>query len=1286
MFLTQEKLITKIQQERSKGNLKRAQEKAIDGLKKWPDDFELTIIAAQVCIDVGDHQQAVSILKSALRKHPQHKAAILEFGRDQFMSLFNPFLGSFIIEAYIRSGNFEAARDVLRPSPVTFIENLTKRSETKSKGMQEEGRTEPPVNTTNELLLGLLYMDQKQYEKAAHPLGNVIESTSEQIREAGALLLELERELPRDADIKYYLGCASVRLSHPAKAEERFFQCLELNNPPLEKLLNAIDSMQEKSPNYHLLKGELLIRMGEIDEGVAQVRLYLKDGDEISSSGEPQADEIKRLSPEHEERLKLAFRRISILPKETFTNPGVTFLYGDLAVPIEHVKDAVEKLENLYAENEDHRQEIVSWLESNENASMTAPSQKLLTGLYLDSGDYAKAGEAARSTSNLDATQLPTLIESVEDKLNASPEDGTELKMILMELYSFAGNGEYAEELLQSLESEDGVAVEDIYRLTGEMMKHCGLTISSVISAVGASLRDGNVSESLPLVLSFYRENHEQDEKLADEIKQIAKENEDCWPLVAELIDAMAKEESLTKPFRFLHALSRLWKGEVERAVFEFDQLLMTDSDLAIDLTRIYERAAERFPDNTTLSLALYQLYHDEEMLIEAAHYLCQVLKNDPNQLKDVLARFVKLIEKEPDNKGIWEEMLNAALAMNHLSLAKEVLNRAVSMLSQENAAAMNIFAAKISTADGNSEDTLRYLSMTLSSPQADLRSVEEELNALITREPSNPVARFLLGETYLRLGKEMDGVASFRECINLSPEYKSKVKEKIELFQPTSVHPWRLSGILGEIAWLDKRTEDAFRHLNAAQKRPTEHLSELSDILSHLCETSPDDKDLSLLYARNLSLEGRYDHVVDLIEELVKKDDSSVQAAVDILQKLREAESDHVGANALLARIAVRAGEVEKSLDPVLRLLSNSTIEPATLDEITAEFLPIHEHSSKFLVLYARHKARSEKYDDALKRFRQALDLDNGRWEDILAELDEVSWPNNLKQASRLLKIDCLMRGNENEKAFELLKATPTGDQDASNEIIERLHELIEGNPCKDYLSLSCSLLVSNKEFEKAESLIRRGCGILDGEASIALKVDLAEAFQRAGQNEKSARILQEVLDESDDKLAILKLIEQTYGEWAEREISTGMEAVHDGSAGTDEAVRLIELALERNKTEAVQEILSKTSLPDPTRSMFLATVYLNLDRPAMALAALGALELGDLSSDEDGIAILYLKGIASERLGDYGKAASAFSRILAVHGEYQDCRSRAELNYTRFVESHCSDRVEVLEKRDSL
>ncbi|MCK4236186.1 MAG: hypothetical protein KAX38_03635, partial [Candidatus Krumholzibacteria bacterium] len=236
MFLTEEKALKKIQQDRLRGDINRARQRALSALEKWPDEFDLAMEAIRACFDLSDYHEAVSLLKTTIRRHTKNRTHILEYARETFMSSFNPFLGSFIIEVLLREKNIEGIEDILRTSPESFINDLINRSETRSKGFSEEAHTITSGYADNELLLGLLYIQDKQFKKATEPLGNALNSSTDDARLIGSILLNLEREQPANADIKFYLGQVSVLLSHPDKAEARFFQCLDLDNPPLEKL------------------------------------------------------------------------------------------------------------------------------------------------------------------------------------------------------------------------------------------------------------------------------------------------------------------------------------------------------------------------------------------------------------------------------------------------------------------------------------------------------------------------------------------------------------------------------------------------------------------------------------------------------------------------------------------------------------------------------------------------------------------------------------------------------------------------------------------------------------------------------------------------------------------------------------------------------------------------------------------------------------------------------------------------------------------------------------------
>jgi hypothetical protein len=91
-------------------------------------------------------------------------------------------------------------------------------------------------------------------------------------------------------------------------------------------------------------------------------------------------------------------------------------------------------------------------------------------------------------------------------------------------------------------------------------------------------------------------------------------------------------------------------------------------------------------------------------------------------------------------------------------------------------------------------------------------------------------------------------------------------------------------------------------------------------------------------------------------------------------------------------------------------------------------------------------------------------------------------------------------------------------------------------------------------------------------------------------------------------------------------------------------------------------------------------------MDRPALACAAFGACGGAGYASDTERYDHLYLAGIARERTGDHGMAASFFAGIAGERADFRDSRERALRNYTRFIESHCEERVLVLEKSETL
>ncbi len=1282
MFLTQEKILKKISQDRLRGDHKRALRRALDGLEKWPDDLDVAMEAIQLCFELSDFKQAVTLLKTTIRKHPKMFSQILDFSRESFKQTFNPLLGSFIIETLMRSRNIDAVRDMFRTSSDDYIAGLIKRSETRSRGLLERGDTGGAGYTDNELILGLLYISSGESAKAVGPLGRALANSPGDAQTIGSVLLELERERPGDPTLKFYLGMASQILSHPDKAEARFFQAAELENAPLEEILSYVTGLEEHSKNFLMLTGELLIRSSRESEGASRIIDYLALEDGGWDQG-AEADSIKALFPGCIDRKDFALKRLSLLPPVNLHHDEIISLYCKTAAGAGRVKEAVGELEKIFETEAVRAPSIIALIESDPEIMQTAPAQKLLTNLFLSEGDLEKAAAAARLAAEFDPSQIPSLLESVKRKIEKEPENEAGLLAIQAELHAKCGNSESAESILRRLIGKNELGEEELFNLTTVIMETCGVNLEGVVSTIGFSLEKERVSDALPYMLEFYKRNPDNHGEFAASIEDLADGNGELWSGIAELMDLLSKEEQLSPPFRLLQARAHLNRGEVERAVFEFDQLMIFDTSLRLDLIPVYEKAAEKHGDNTTLHLALYQLHLEENQLARASHYLCRALESDPGQIRDVMKNFDKLVEKDPSNGAIWEEMLKAALAMKHLNLAREVLKRAVSILPPTQAASLHIYGARISSADGKWQDGLRCLAVALTSDEANLKAVEEELNIIMEANPRNAEARYIAGETKLRLGREDEAVAMMEKCLELSPAYLGKVRDRLQRLLPLSIKPWLISRILGEIAWTEKIYDKACTLLESAQEGPPESLAGLGSTLERLEKSSSGDIRLELILARNLSLEGKHAESVALASDILERDESAVERVVRILVEMLDYNPGQYEANRFLAEIYEKSGETEKALEPILRLVSLEDIDPNELVNTVSEFFDTHDGDSRFLVPYGVLKARAGQHEDGLVHLRRALESDGDCWEEMLAAMKNVEWPGESLHAASLLKADCYLEGDWPHEAFECLLENRGCTGPLRGETVERIYRIIEKKPEAGSIMLGASLLAGSQKADEAEQLVRRGCSALGEEASIDLRIELAEIFEKESLHERAAGLFREVVDSSSDRGSILRRIEKSYMNWAEREISAGIKDI----AGLEERAieGLISTAADLGRFDDALRLATGGRIEEDARKALTARIYMSTDRPALALSIILSIRNREALPSATSRELSYIEGKACEILGDYGRAAAAFAAAGDGDGG-PDSLARARANYTKFLESQLENDVQLLEKTGNL
>ncbi|HSG29398.1 MAG TPA: hypothetical protein VLA34_13030, partial [Candidatus Krumholzibacterium sp.] len=221
--------------------------------------------------------------------------------------------------------------------------------------------------------------------------------------------------------------------------------------------------------------------------------------------------------------------------------------------------------------------------------------------------------------------------------------------------------------------------------------------------------------------------------------------------------------------------------------------------------------------------------------------------------------------------------------------------------------------------------------------------------------------------------------------------------------------------------------------------------------------------------------------------------------------------------------------------------------------------------------------------------------------------------------------------------------------------------------------------------DFTRAEGFVREGCRKVGEDRSRDLLITLAETLERNDMNADSARIFREIIDGTDDRLAVWKRIESARQKWIEKELESASRMIEAGGASPEEIERSVRLAIDAGQSETAIGMTGSAGLPPTLASILRASALLATDKPILALAVCGAARAGDA---HEGLLreLLSIEGAASEMIGDHGRAMSAYMKLFETDATDLHARRRAQYNYTMMLESEIDDNSRLLVKTGTI
>ncbi len=189
---------------------------------------------------------------------------------------------------------------------------------------------------------------------------------------------------------------------------------------------------------------------------------------------------------------------------------------------------------------------------------------------------------------------------------------------------------------------------------------------------------------------------------------------------------------------------------------------------------------------------------------------------------------------------------------------------------------------------------------------------------------------------------------------------------------------------------------------------------------------------------------------------------------------------------------------------------------------------------------------------------------------------------------------------------------------------------------------------------------------------------MEVTEILNRNGYQREAAELLGSILEESDDRAAVYRRMEKAYSSWASLEIEKALKAAEKEALDRETAVKAVKTAIDTGRTDEALELIDSAEIEPAEKALLRARVYMALGRPFDALMIVSSTDRTETNNRELLKSLFYVEGRAAEEICDFGRAYSAFAKILSIDGDYLDSRERAGRNYVRFLEeSTDTDRV---------
>jgi tetratricopeptide (TPR) repeat protein len=1266
-----DKLLKKVEQERSKGQLDRALARLKEGIAENPRDFHLAEEAATLCFQLGRTLEGAGILRTAIKRCPSERGHALEMLEREFATASSLELGEILYEAHLAQLDYDHAREVVGALSEPDRAKLRSKLRTKITSVEEESPNDKVKLAALLLAEAIVLSALLRSVDVATTFERILDLDPSHVAIAGRLAKFEMKQSPLCAEVRYLLVRCYLAVEKPDLAADQAIAAAkqpEFRQRAFDRLAAAPDV-----PPVRRARAELLLLLQRFAEGHDLLAPLL--------AAEPEMASVVR-------------QTIEAVPHAAEATPELRMLHARTLAHSGGARQAIKEVQEARESGADAGVALATVEALLQKDSHNLDLVVMRAKLALDAGKPEVAQAAIKQVLDADPSRADKLCGELEAA--AEKHGDAAVGRLLVDLYLQLEKPAEAAAALVRVRTARGAAPDVLYTLASDIAARYGLSAALLLVFVESALDTDRERDARAAVAHYLASPGVRTAEFAQKLGALARERNELAAALTRTFEGLA----LPVDLRLTLVTSAVQAGGGAPALAALQTLLLEhpeQRDSALAALESFIREGGDVPDALLAAAEL----HDAASRPDAAlRCLARIIRVAPAETDRACKAAERILRRFPERDDCWRELVLALVEVQRYRHARELCYLAAQVLATEKQGFVHVALGEMMLAQGQTQNAVNEMESALACEDTPLEHLVGLLQKAVDGDARHGYARYVLAAALLRQGSDLDramehltaAVQQDDLLVDLAFELLTDYATVLEAHAPARV----LEGLL----FLRKgdRTQGV-----ALLDRALELQVDLASLVVTPLETEwdrdPQNIAVGAAFVRALRGAGQARRACRLAVDLARRFPDARPRVEMELEALLEAEP-LAEAHRALWEMLVDAGEDDAALSHFAAAVEMVAVDGAASRDLLEAGLRRQPGVAWIACRLAELEAAGGNVRRAEELLRGLLVNDPSQADAVLASLHSPAFAARTPP-SWLLEADCALAAGRDTDALELLRRLRASDDADRSALADRYRivvargvvgveaELEMGTLQQELGKIEDAVATLEAGLERAAASAPASTG---GDTAAAartereLRLALAQLYVELGREQEGRALLAKVLDHPGDHQETYGVLERLARKGMLGKLRSLRDTIASYPANLRARLELARLSIVSMDYDGAREALSfagDSPAIEAARRYLLARSHADEDHLDLALAVLRSIQIDDVADDELRRNIVYLQGVCCEDVGQFGEAHALFLRILSEFPYFKDTRERVRRTYQKHLEAAVETRAQLLEKR---